>query len=64
MTDMVDKIMRFEAGEMDDETSLAFFQELVDTGLAWRLQGSYGRVARALLEKGEILEPGQHGVDI
>ena len=33
---------------------LAAWQMLVDTGLAWQLQGSFGRTAAALIEAGEI----------
>ncbi len=58
--DMVDKIMRYEAGEMaDHEEVAAFFQELIDTGLAWKLQGHYGRTASALIEAGScVIRPG------
>ena len=50
----VDKIIRYEAGEMDDEEMVEFFQELVDSGLAWQLQGHYGRTAAALIEAGHV----------
>jgi hypothetical protein len=36
------------------EEYLEAWQELVDTGLCWRLQGSFGRTAVALIEAGEI----------
>lgn len=51
--DLVDKIMAYEDGEMDsNEEIIAFFQELIDSGLAWSLQGSYGRMAAALIKAG------------
>ena len=50
--DLVDKIMAFESGEMSDEKTIEFFQELIDTGQAWTLQGTYGRTANALIEAG------------
>ena len=37
-----------------EETYLAAWQHLHDTGLAYRLQGSFGRAARALLDAGHI----------
>ena len=53
---MVEDILRYESGEMTGEEALAFFQYLVDTGLAWQLQGSYGRTAAQLIEDG-LLTP-------
>ena len=50
--DTVDKIMRYEAGEMSEEEMIEFFQELIDSGLAWSLQGHYGRTAKALIDEG------------
>ncbi len=54
ITDLVDKIMEYEGGDMNDEAMIVFFQELVDTGLAWTLQGHYGRTAKALIEAGHV----------
>ncbi len=48
----VDKIIAYECGKMDDEQTIEMFQELIDDGSAWTLQGSYGRTARALIEAG------------
>jgi hypothetical protein len=50
--DQVDKIMAFEQGDLDEEGTIELFQELIDSGLAWQLQGSYGRMARNLIEAG------------
>jgi hypothetical protein len=50
--DMLDKIMAYEDGEMDEEDAIDFFQELIDNGMAWTLQGHYGRTAKALIERG------------
>ena len=53
--DLVGDIMDFESGAMETkEEILDFFQRLVDTGVAWTLQGSYGRAAASLLEQGLI----------
>ena len=52
--DTVSFIMDFESGQLDDDAIIAGFQELVNTGLVWQLQGSYGRMAQRLLEAGLI----------
>jgi hypothetical protein len=54
---MVDKIIAFESGELDEDETLELFQHLVSTGLAWKLQGSYGRAAADLLDAGLITSP-------
>ena len=51
--DCVGAIIRFEQGELDREETVELFQHLIDTGLAWKLQGSYGRAAKRLIEAGE-----------
>lgn len=38
--------------EPDEETSIAAWQLLIDTGVCWRLQGAFGRQAVALIEAG------------
>jgi len=53
---IVADIMDFEAGELDEEQTIALFQRLVDSGMAWRLQGSYGRAADALIEAGLVTQ--------
>jgi hypothetical protein len=52
--DLTTRIIEFETGEATEEQVIELFQYLVDTGLAWSLQGSYGRTAEALLEAGVI----------
>ena len=51
---LVDKIIAFESGELNNEGILELFAELIKTGQAWHLQGSYGRTAQALIDKGLI----------
>jgi hypothetical protein len=55
----VEEIMRFEDGEMETEEVIDFFQRLVDSGLAWSLQGSYGRMASSLIEAGYVTPSGE-----
>ena len=52
--DLAGNIMDFEMGSLDEEGIRTLFQYLVDTGLAWTLQGSYGRMANAQIEAGEV----------
>lgn len=44
-------------GVYSEEEYLEAWQHLVDTGLAWQLQGWYGRRAHALIENGLINRP-------
>ncbi len=41
-----------------DEQVLQAWQHLVDTGLAWSLQGWFGRTARRLIDDGLITQEG------
>jgi len=52
---IIDMIVAYEQGELNEEQTIAVFQSLVDTGLAWQLQGSYGRTARNLIEAGLVV---------
>lgn len=57
--DLVDKIMAYEQGELDDEGTLDLFAGLIKSGMAWSLQGSYGRAAVALIDNGFITREGE-----
>ena len=52
----VSQVIKYENGEMSEEEIIAFFQELINTGLAWKLQGHYGRIAANLIESGDCNE--------
>ena len=50
-------IIDYENGDIEYEKFLELFQYLVDTGLAWQFQGSYGRTAISLIDGGLISKP-------
>jgi len=45
-------LIAYENSELDEERFLSLFSQLVSSGLAWTLQGHYGRTAKALIEQG------------
>jgi hypothetical protein len=52
--DLVGNILAYESGELDASGVLNLFSHLVSTGMAWSLQGSYGRAASRLIEAGYL----------
>lgn len=56
---MINDIIAYENGDLDEEGVLALFAELIRTGSAWRMQGSYGRMAQAMIEGGFITSDGE-----
>lgn len=57
MSDTADRIFQYEAGELEESEIVELFQELVNTGTAWHLQGHYGRTAHALIGAGLVTRP-------
>ena len=51
---LADKIIDYEHGNLTHIQVVSLFQELVNTGMAWELQGSYRRTAMDLLTSGLI----------
>jgi hypothetical protein len=50
----LEAICKYENGELEFEATVELFQHLVDTGMAWSLQGHYGRTAASLIECGHV----------
>ncbi len=48
----VNKLIQFAAGLMSEQEIIDFFQELINDGTVWRLQGSYGRTSQHLIDAG------------
>lgn len=49
---VVDFVIAYEAGELEEEQVVDGFQHLIDSGIVWSLQGHYGRTACSLIEAG------------
>ena len=45
-------ILDYEAGVLSEEEVIEGFQHLIDSGIVWSLQGSYGRTAATLIDAG------------
>ena len=51
--DQLSLMMQWEDGGLSDEDTILLFQSLIDSGLAWKLQGTYGRTASNLIDCGD-----------
>ncbi|MCS5595234.1 MAG: hypothetical protein NZ730_11930 [Porticoccaceae bacterium] len=54
MNKLTQQLIDYERGELDANETTKLFQELIDSGLVWNLQGHYGRTAYALIEAGLV----------
>lgn len=56
---VVSDVIKYESGELGANETIALFGRLMRSGLAWRLQGSYGRTACHLINNGYIDRSGK-----
>lgn len=54
MPDFLGSIIAFENDELTFDETVELFQALIDNGMAWKLQGSYGRMAQAFIDEGVL----------
>tara|TARA_R100000988_G_scaffold95120_1_gene61216 strand:+ start:390 stop:608 length:219 start_codon:yes stop_codon:yes gene_type:complete len=47
----VNYIMGYECGDLNDTETLELFSHLIKNGMAWSLQGHYGRTASELMAR-------------
>lgn len=52
---LFDKVMDYECGSMPPKEIIPFFQQLIDSGMAWKLQGGYTSQATNLIQQGYCL---------
>jgi hypothetical protein len=55
---MIDKILEYESGDLSFSQVVELFSELIKNGMAWSLQGKYGRTAKALIDAGYLNKEG------
>lgn len=51
---LLEKLVLWERSELDEPETLALFQVLVSSGLAWKATGAVRRTAAQLLREGRI----------
>ena len=56
--ELAQQLHLFEEGKLDVDQTLDLFSVLIQNGMAWTLQGSYGRMARHLIDSGSLTSDG------
>lgn len=51
------RVIAFEEGRLTEDETITLFQELINTGDAWKLPGRFGRIAWDLLQAGTCERP-------
>jgi len=49
------QLIDYEEGLLPEDDTIAMVQALIDSGDAWKLQGSYGRMAMGMIESGQCV---------
>ena len=57
--DITGMLIDYEQGELESGKMVELFAYLVRTGMAWTLQGHYGRTAKAMMDSGVINTKGE-----
>jgi len=60
----IDRMIAWENGELTSGQIIELFQELIDNGTAWTLQGFYGRMAKYLIDTGYCSPKGWGTVEV
>lgn len=55
---MIDYLVRYETNGLSNMETLELFSYLIKKGYAWELQGSYGRTAKEMIDRGLINKDG------
>lgn len=61
---LVDSIIAYESGELEDHLIIEMFSELLRSGTLEHLQGHYGSAARCLIDGGILDEHGNILVEV
>ena len=56
--DLMQRVVEYESEDHSLEWIVQLFADLIATGLAWQLQGRYGREAKAMIDEGIITVQG------
>lgn len=59
MMNLMERVVQYETEPQDLDWVIQFFADLIATGLAWQLQGHYGREAKAIIDEGIINTKGE-----
>jgi len=54
ISSLTTEIIAYESGELSPQQTLELFSKLIKSGMAWKLQGHYGRNAMDYINAGYI----------